>query len=51
MRWLNTAQRIHDSFGAPVQLTFKQAHGNKGASHTKTGPGRFHRQGKKAKVA
>ena len=29
----------------------KVAHGNKSASHTKRGPGRFHRQGKKkAKV-
>jgi hypothetical protein len=45
----NTAQQILSALGIPVGGTQKQAHGNKNASATKAGPGRFHAEMKEAR--
>lgn len=47
MRSLNIAEQIRDFLGLPTPTTFKQAHGEKTPQHCKTGPGRYHQQGKK----
>jgi hypothetical protein len=41
----NAAQQIHEYLGLPVSVGHKQAHGDKNASATKAGPGRYHEDG------
>lgn len=47
MRRPNAAEQIRKFLGIPVVTTFKKAHGEKMPSHTKTGPGRYHKQGER----
>lgn len=47
---LNAAQQFYDWFGVAFMRDPKQANAGENATHTKCGPGRFHRQGK-AKAA
>lgn len=42
----NAAQRLMESIGAPIDAIVKQAHGNKNASASKRGPGRYAESGK-----
>lgn len=42
---MNAAQQIHHFLGVPVRADGKQAHGDKNASATKAGPGRYHSKG------
>lgn len=42
---MNEAKKLLESIGLPVGETKKQAHGDKNASATKSGPGRYHKVG------
>lgn len=51
MRQLNIAEQIRSLLGLPTPTTFKHAHGEKTPQHCKSGPGRYHQQGKKVEAA